>query len=109
MLQPGQALGELSDFAKAYGDEAFCRRLLRRYPNNVQKSSDRFKQALHWREQHRDLITNRQFVHSGDYRVIGADVAKRPVLYMCHKNLLLPSSQCYDQLVVCMLQAIDNM
>merc|ERR1712061_69245 len=46
---------------------------------------------------------------SGEYRVIGADASKRPVLYMCYNNLLLPSSQCYDQLVVCMLQAIDNM
>jgi len=109
LLQPGQPLGDLSEFAKAYGDVAFCRRLLRKYHNNLQKSSDRFKQALHWREQHRELIESRKFVHSGDYRVIGADLAKRPMLYMCYKNLLLPSSQCYDQLVVCMLQAIDNM
>merc|ERR1712113_493029 len=109
LLQPGQPLGDLSEFAKAYADEAFCRRLLRKYPNNFQKASDKFRQALIWREQDRDLLTGRKFAHACDYRVIGADLAKRPILYMCYKNMLLPTSQCYDQMVVCLLQAIDNM
>jgi hypothetical protein len=99
----------LSEFARAYGDELFCRRLLRKYPNNFPKAADKFRQALHWREQHKDLLMGRKFTHASDYRVIGSDLAKRPMLYMCYKNLLLPTSQCYDQLVVSLLQAIDNM
>merc|ERR1719499_624177 len=61
----GQPLAELSDFAKEYGDEAFCRRLLRKYDGNVSKASDKFKQALIWREANRELLSTRQHVLGG--------------------------------------------
>jgi len=109
LLQPGQALGDLSPFAKAYGTDLFCKRLLRKYQGNLQKCSDKFKQALTWRDQHKELLMLRNFAPSSDYRVIGADLGSRPVLYGCVKNQILSSVQCYDQMVVRMLQAIDNM
>jgi len=109
LLMPGMPLGELSDFAKAYGDEAFCARLLRKYPDNVPKCAEKLKQALLWREQNRVLLTTRKCPQAGDYRVIGADLAQRPVLYMCMRNQLLPLGQCVDFMVVAMLRAIDNM
>jgi len=109
LREAGQPLSGLSDFAKEYGDEAFCKRLLTKYGGNVQKSAERYKQALRWREAHRELLTTRQFALGGDYRVIGADLGQRPILYQCMKNQLLPGSQALDQSLVVMLQAIDNM
>jgi hypothetical protein len=109
LLEPGMPLGDLSDFAKAYGDEAFCRRLLGKYPGNAQKCAEKLRQALVWREQHRVLLTTRACPQGGDYRVIGADWEQRPVLYMCMRNQLLPLGQCVDFMVVAMLRAVDNM
>jgi len=109
LREPGRALGGLSDFAKEYGDEAFCHRLLRKYDGHVQRSAERYKQALRWRESHRELITTRRFALAGDSRVIGADSAQRPIVYMCMRNQLLPGTQGLDQNLVCMLQSIDNM
>ena len=109
LLEPGQPLGDMSSFAKAYGDAAFCKRLLRKYKGNVQKSADKFKQALLWREQHRELISSWKCTIGSDERVIGADLERRPVVYLCMKNQMLPAAKCLDQKVVCMLQAIENM
>mmetsp|Transcript_75431 Transcript_75431/g.245370 ORF Transcript_75431/g.245370 Transcript_75431/m.245370 type:complete len:393 (-) Transcript_75431:77-1255(-) len=109
LLEIGQPLGHLSDFAKEYGDADFCRRLLLKYKGDLQKCGDKLKAALTWREQHKPLLTTRNFAHASDYRVIGADLEGRPVLYYCMKNQLLPLSQCLDQQVVCLLQAVDNM
>lgn len=109
LLEPGQPLGHLSPFAKAYGEAPFCRRLLETYDGDVRKSSERFQQALKWREQNEALITLRKFQQGGDYRVLGKDTAERPVLYMCMKNQMLSLGQCLDQQNVCMLQAVDNM
>jgi len=109
LREPGQALAGLSDFAKEYGDAAFAMRLLRKHDGNVQRSAERYKQALRWREAHRELITTRRFTVAGDNRVIGADSARRPILYMCMRNQLLPGAQGLDQTLVCMLQALDNM
>jgi len=109
LLEPGQPLGNLSDFAKAYGDDAFCTRLLRKYNGNVDKSADKLRQALVWREGHRELIESRRFVVGSDERVIGADLERRPVVYLCMKNQMLPAAKCLDQKVACMLQAIESM
>jgi len=102
-------LGDFSDFAKAYGDEAFCLRLLQKYDGNVQKCTDKLRDVLLWREEHREVLTTRRFAQAGDYRVIGADNQRRPVLYQCMKNQYLPLSQCLDHQVVAFLRAIDNM
>jgi len=99
----------LSDFAKEYGDEAFCRRLLRKYEGNVAKAAEKFKYSLNWREQNQELLSKREFVHGSDERVVGADLDGRPMLYCCLKNQMLSGSQCLDQKVVAKLQAIDNM
>jgi len=109
LLEPGQPLGHFSDLAKEFGDAAYCRRLLRKYQGDVAKSSHRLKEAMAWREQNKVVLTTRKFAHGGDYRVLGTDVTGRPVLYMCMKNQLLSMGQAVDQIVVCMLQAVDNM
>jgi len=109
LMDAGQPLGSLSEFAKEYGDEAFCRRLLRKYDGNIPKAAEKFKHALRWREQNRELIATRHCLHGSDERVVGADVEGHPILYTCLKNQMLPGSQCLDQKVVAMLQAIDNM
>jgi len=109
LVAPGQPLAGMSSFAKAYCDEAFCRRLLRKHNNNVQRCSAKLKEALQWREKHRELILTRSCVIGSDERVIGADLHRRPVLYLCLKNQMLASAKCIDQKVVTMMQAIDNM
>jgi len=109
LMDAGQPLGNLSDFAKEYGDEAFCRRLLRKYDGNISKATEKFKHALKWREQNKELLATRQFMQGSDERVVGADLEGRPILYACLKNQMLPGSQCLDQKVVAMLQAVDNM
>jgi len=109
LLEPQQPLAHLSDFAKAYGDEAFCRRLLQSCMGNAPKSAEKFKQALVWRQQQQELLTSRKFTLAGDYRVLGEDLVGRPVFYMCMKNQLLPIGQCLDHQVVVMLRAIDAM
>jgi len=109
LLEPGMPLAHFSDFAKAYGDEAFCGRLLKKYPDNLPRCAEKLKQALIWREQNRVLLTLRNCPQAGDYRVIGADLERHPVLYMCMRNQLLPMGQCVDFMMVAMLQAIDNM
>merc|ERR1712216_722789 len=109
LREMGQPLWGLSDFAKEYGDAAFCRRLLTKYRGNVQQSAEKYKQALLWREAKKEVIITRRFAIGGDYRVIGADLRKRPIMYACMKNQLLPGAEALDQTVVCMLQALDNM
>jgi len=109
LLEPGQPLGHLSDFAKEYGTEAFCKRLLRKHDGNVKKASEKFKQALVWRQAHKEVLISRKFALGGDERVIGSDLQRRPVIYMCMKNQILPGAQCSDHKVVTMLQAIDSM
>eukprot|EP00928_Gymnodinium_smaydae_P087301 TRINITY_DN7157_c0_g1_i2.p1 TRINITY_DN7157_c0_g1~~TRINITY_DN7157_c0_g1_i2.p1 ORF type:complete len:388 (-),score=56.64 TRINITY_DN7157_c0_g1_i2:365-1528(-) len=109
LIEPGQALGCMSDFAKSCCDDAFCRRLLRKYGGDIRKCTEKLKFAMAWREQHKDLLLIRKCVLSSDERVIGADLEKRPILYLCLKNQMLPGSQCLDHKTVCMLQAIDCM
>jgi hypothetical protein len=109
LLEPGRPLGHFSEFGKAYGDEAFCLRLLRKYNGNVPKCADKLRDVLRWREEHEEVLTTRRFAQAGDYRVIGADTKSRPMLYQCMKNQYLPLSQCSDHQVVAMLRAIDNM
>jgi len=106
---PGQPLAALSDFAKEYGDEAFCLRLLKKCDGDVRRSAEKYKQGLRWREAHRELITTRKFAQGGDNRVIGADSVGRPIAYMCLKNQFLPSTQAMDHMLVCFLQAVDNL
>lgn len=69
-------LAGLSDFAKMYGGEAFCLRLLRKYDGDMRRSSHSYAAALHWRERHRELLTTRQHKLAFDYRVIGADAQR---------------------------------
>eukprot|EP00444_Apocalathium_aciculiferum_P002202 CAMPEP_0183400674 /NCGR_PEP_ID=MMETSP0370-20130417/12750_1 /TAXON_ID=268820 /ORGANISM="Peridinium aciculiferum, Strain PAER-2" /LENGTH=403 /DNA_ID=CAMNT_0025582007 /DNA_START=57 /DNA_END=1268 /DNA_ORIENTATION=- len=109
LLEPGQPLAHFSDFAKEYGDANYCRRLVTKYQDDMQKCSYQLKQALIWREQHKELLTTRRCTQAGDYRVLGADLAGRPVLYMCMKNQLSSMGRAIDHLIVCMLQSIDNM
>jgi len=109
MREPGGSLWDLGDFAKEYGDEAFCRRLLRKYDGDVRRAADGYAKALRWRARNESLLTNRQFVLASDFRRLGADVDQRPVLYMCTKNQLLSSAQGLDQILVCMLEAVDSM
>jgi len=109
LLEPGRTLGDFSDFAKAYGDEAFCLRLLQKYSGNVTKCADKLRDVLVWREEHRELLTTRKFAQAGDYRVVGADTKNRPVLYQCMRNQYLPLGQTLDHQVVALLRAIDNM
>jgi len=108
-LEPGQPLENLSSFAKAYGDEYFCERLLRKYSGDIHKSKEKFKQALLWREQHEELLTKRVYQESGDLRVLGFDLKARPILYQCTRNQLLPNGQSLDMYVVRMLQGMDLM
>jgi len=68
LMDPGQPLGSLSDFAKEYGDEAFCGRLLRKYEGNIPKTADKLKHALMWREQNQELLTTRRCLHGSDER-----------------------------------------
>jgi len=98
---------DLSDFAKDYGDEAFCRRLLRKYDGDMRRCTCQYTAALRWRERNRELLSTRKFELSGDCRVIGADRQQRSVLYMCLQNQLHPVL--LDQGLVSMLQAIDNL
>jgi len=109
LLKPGQPLEHFSDFARAYGDEAFCLRLLRKYNGNVAKCAGKLRDVLIWREEHKEVLTTRSFAQAGDYRVVGADNRRRPVLYQCMKNQYLPLGQCLDHSVVAFLRAIDNM
>jgi len=109
LLDSGRPLGHLSDFAKEYGTEAFCKRLLRKNDGNAKTSSEKFKQALAWRQAHKEVLTSRKFALGGDERLIGSDLQRRPVIYMCMKNQILPDAQCSDHKVVTMLQAIDSM
>jgi len=64
---------------------------------------------LVWRQTHKNVLISRDFALGGDERVIGADLQRRPVVYMCLKNQILSGAQNLDQKVVTMLQAIDNM
>lgn len=109
LLEPGQALGGLSEFAKEYGDVAFCRRLLRRAGGNAKKATDKYKVALSWREKNRALIEGRRFALGSDERVIGKDASGRAVLYMCMKNQMLAGAKCLDQKVVTMLKAVESL
>jgi len=109
LLDPGQPLGDLNDFAKAYATEIFCKRLLRKSDGDVKKACEKFKQALGWRQTHEEVLTSRKFAFSGDERVIGSDLQRRPVIYMCMKNQILPGAQCLIKKVVTMLQAIGSM
>jgi len=109
LREPGQPLAGLSDFAKEYGDEAFCRRLLTKYGDDMRKCTEKYKSSLRWRDSRRELIISRRFALGGDIRVIGADLARRPVVYLCMKNQMLPGTQCLDQMLVGMLRAVDNM
>eukprot|EP00928_Gymnodinium_smaydae_P087300 TRINITY_DN7157_c0_g1_i1.p1 TRINITY_DN7157_c0_g1~~TRINITY_DN7157_c0_g1_i1.p1 ORF type:complete len:388 (-),score=43.47 TRINITY_DN7157_c0_g1_i1:365-1528(-) len=108
-IEPGQELGCMSDFAKSCCDDAFCRRLLRKCDGDIRKCTDKLRLAMAWREQHKDLLLIRKCVLSSDERVIGADLEKRPILYTCLKNHMLPNSKCRERGTVCMLQAIDCM
>jgi len=99
----------LSDFAKEYGDEAFCLRLLRKYEGDMRRCTQQYTTALRWRERKREMLTTRNFKLAGDYRVIGADKEQRAVLYMCMKNQFLSGSQGLDHSLVALLQAIDNL
>jgi len=110
LLEPGQTLGNLSDFAKEFGTEDFCKRLLRKNNGDVKKASEQFTQALGWRQAHKEVLTSRSsFALDGDERVIGSDLQRRPVVYMCMKNQILPGAPCLIKKVVTMLQAIDSM
>jgi hypothetical protein len=75
----------------------------------VQKSKEKFEQALLWREQHEELITKRKYKESGDLRVLGFDSASHPILYTCTGNQLLTNAESLDMYVVRMLQALDLM
>jgi len=109
LLDPGEPLCNLGDFAKEYGTEAFCKRLLRKNDGNVKRASEKFKQALVWRQTHQDILSSRNFALGGDERVMGSDRQLRPVIYLCMKNQMLSGAQCLDQKVVTMLQAIESM
>jgi len=98
---------DLSDFAKEYGDEAFCRRLLRKYDGDMRRCTCQYTAALRWRERNRELLSTRRFKLSTDVRVIGADRQQRSVVYTCLKNMVHPMF--LDQAFVTMLQAIDNL
>jgi len=99
----------LSDFAKEYGDEAFCRRLLRKYDGDMRRSSYQYTKALRWRENNRELLTTRRRRFAGDYRVVGSDAGGHPIAYLCMKNQLITSREALDHTLVTMLQAVDNM
>jgi len=109
LLEPGQTLGNLSDFAKGFGTEDFCKRLLRKHNGDVKKASEQFTQALGWRQAHKEVLTSRSFALGGEKHVIGSDLQRRPVIYMCMKNQILPGAQCLIKKVVTMLQAIGSM
>lgn len=109
LLEPGQRLGALSDFAKAFCTRELCLRLLRKYRGDVARSAAKLEAMLRWRESNEGLLTSRQFQESSDLRVIGFDAKGHPMLYHCARNQLLPNSRALDQYVVRMVQAIDMM
>jgi len=102
-------MGDLTDFAKAYGSSNFCERLLRKYNGDFRKVKEKFEQALRWRELNEKLLTERIYAESGDLRVLGFDEKARPMLYTCTCNQLLPNSQSLNMYVVRMLQGMDLM
>lgn len=109
LLEPGQRLGQMSAFAKSYCDAALCRRLLRKYGGDLRKSSEKLEAALVWRQRHERLLTTLQFEEASDLRVIGSDVAGRPILYQCCRNQMLSNSRGLEQYVVRMTQAVAMM
>eukprot|EP00405_Crypthecodinium_cohnii_P026399 CAMPEP_0206490128 /NCGR_PEP_ID=MMETSP0324_2-20121206/43798_1 /ASSEMBLY_ACC=CAM_ASM_000836 /TAXON_ID=2866 /ORGANISM="Crypthecodinium cohnii, Strain Seligo" /LENGTH=589 /DNA_ID=CAMNT_0053970233 /DNA_START=4 /DNA_END=1773 /DNA_ORIENTATION=- len=108
LVQPGERLAYLSDFAKEYASPAFALRILRKNGRGP-RAAQKFEQALVWRQQEEELITHRQFPLGGDERVMGLDLGGRPVIYMCMKNQLLCGNKCLKQKVVTMLQAVECM
>jgi len=109
MVASSPNFAHLSEFAKEYADDDFCARLMRKYNGDVGKCASRMKQALQWRDQKRELISSRDFLVGCDERVIGADLAQRPVVYLCMKNQMFSGAKCLDQKAVTMLQAVENM
>lgn len=109
LVEGKNRLAHLNTFAKAYCSREFCGRLLQKYSGDLQKSAAMLETALIWRQQHERLLTLREFKEATDLRIIGNDSARRPILYQCARNQLLPNSQGLDQYVVRMLQAIDTM
>lgn len=109
LIEPGQRLGGLSDFAKAFCTEALCVRLLRKYNGDLHRSTSKLEAVLRWRERNERLLSSHRFQEASDLRVIGFDVAGRPLLYQCARNQLLQNSKGLDQYVVRMVQAIDMM
>lgn len=109
LIEPGQRLGNLNAFAKAYCDASFCLRLLQKYGDDVKKSADKLEMALHWREQHEELLTTLRCEEASDLRVIGFDKERRPILYQCCRNQMLSNTRGLEQYVVRMTQAISMM
>jgi len=109
-VDAGQPLATFSDFAKEYVDEALCSRLLEKHGGDVQRSIGQLRKILAWRESNKDLLTKRQCRRTWDLRVIGADQARRPMLYCCFQSQTEAVGRgSVEQFVVNTLAAIDNM
>jgi len=108
LVEPGNRLGQMSEFAKAYATPDFAERIVRKH-RSLKKCEKKFEQALQWRQENQELLVERKFTLGGDERVIGHDLEGRPVIYMCLKNQMQSGQRCLDQKVVTMVQAIETM